>query len=182
MLISPLFDFALTHVADAEAGCASGVRNSLQPLTGALGVAVIGTHFFTPSSTLASWPPSPTARSSNSPPPRPAPAQPAAPHHARTDEPASSTRSTHRRIAPIGTAAWPRRETKTASMDAYRPDWGRDLGEPSSAHAQRCPDAAHPGNWANAGRSAARLVVGANLPPRRLPHRALPRPPSKEAH
>lgn len=51
MLIAPLFDFALGAVNDTEAGSASGVLNSVQQLAGALGVAVIGTVFF---STLTS--------------------------------------------------------------------------------------------------------------------------------
>jgi hypothetical protein len=47
MLVSPLFDFILASVTDDEAGSASGVLNSLQQLAGAIGVAVIGTVFFT---------------------------------------------------------------------------------------------------------------------------------------
>ena len=46
MLISPLFDFILASVTDDEAGSASGVLNSVQQLAGAIGVAVIGTVFF----------------------------------------------------------------------------------------------------------------------------------------
>jgi EmrB/QacA subfamily drug resistance transporter len=47
MLISPLFDFVLAAVADHEVGSASGVVNAAQQLAGAVGVAVIGTVFFT---------------------------------------------------------------------------------------------------------------------------------------
>jgi EmrB/QacA subfamily drug resistance transporter len=46
MLISPLFDFILAAVTDDEAGSAAGVVNAVQQLAGALGVAVIGTAFF----------------------------------------------------------------------------------------------------------------------------------------
>ncbi|HTX01106.1 MAG TPA: MFS transporter [Acidimicrobiales bacterium] len=46
MLISPLFDFVLASVEDAEVGSASGVVNAAQQLAGAVGVAVIGTVFF----------------------------------------------------------------------------------------------------------------------------------------
>jgi len=46
MLVSPLFDFVLTSVTDAETGSASGVLNALQQLAGAVGVAGIGTIFF----------------------------------------------------------------------------------------------------------------------------------------
>jgi hypothetical protein len=47
MLISPLFDFILASVADREVGSAAGVLNAVQQLAGALGVAVLGTIFFT---------------------------------------------------------------------------------------------------------------------------------------
>jgi EmrB/QacA subfamily drug resistance transporter len=47
MLISPLFDFILATVTDDEVGSASGVLNALQQLAGAVGVAAIGTVFFT---------------------------------------------------------------------------------------------------------------------------------------
>jgi EmrB/QacA subfamily drug resistance transporter len=47
MLISPLFDFILAAVTDDEVGSASGVLNAVQQLAGALGVAGIGTIFFT---------------------------------------------------------------------------------------------------------------------------------------
>jgi MFS family permease len=47
MLISPLFDFILASVTDQEVGSASGVLNAVQQLGGAIGVAGIGTIFFT---------------------------------------------------------------------------------------------------------------------------------------
>ena len=47
MLISPLFDFILASVTDREVGSASGVLTALQQLAGAVGVAAIGTVFFT---------------------------------------------------------------------------------------------------------------------------------------
>ncbi|HEY1517393.1 MAG TPA: MFS transporter [Solirubrobacteraceae bacterium] len=50
MIVSPLFDFILASVADNEVGSASGVLNAMQQLAGAIGVAGIGTIFF---STLA---------------------------------------------------------------------------------------------------------------------------------
>jgi MFS family permease len=46
MLISPLFDFILASVTDDEVGSASGVLNACQQLAGAVGVAGIGTIFF----------------------------------------------------------------------------------------------------------------------------------------
>jgi EmrB/QacA subfamily drug resistance transporter len=46
MLISPLFDFILASVNDHEAGSASGVLNAAQQLASAIGVAAIGTVFF----------------------------------------------------------------------------------------------------------------------------------------
>lgn len=46
MLISPLFDFILASVTDEEVGSASGVLNALQQLAGAIGVAGLGTIFF----------------------------------------------------------------------------------------------------------------------------------------
>ena len=46
MLIAPLFDFVLASVTDEEVGSASGVLNSVQQLAGAIGVAAIGTLFF----------------------------------------------------------------------------------------------------------------------------------------
>jgi EmrB/QacA subfamily drug resistance transporter len=50
MLVGPLFDFILAAVGDAEVGSAAGVLNAVQQLAGALGVATVGTLFF---STLA---------------------------------------------------------------------------------------------------------------------------------
>lgn len=47
MLVSPLFDFILASVTDHEVGSAAGVLNAVQQLAGALGVAVLGTIFFT---------------------------------------------------------------------------------------------------------------------------------------
>jgi predicted MFS family arabinose efflux permease len=47
MLISPLFDFILASVTATEIGSASGVLNAVQQLAGAIGVAGIGTIFFT---------------------------------------------------------------------------------------------------------------------------------------
>src|SRR5262249_22235581 len=46
MLIAPLFDFVLAAVTDDEVGSASGVLNAVQQLAGAIGVAAIGTLFF----------------------------------------------------------------------------------------------------------------------------------------
>ena len=46
MMISPLFDFILASVTDTEVGSASGVLNAIQQLGGAVGVAGIGTLFF----------------------------------------------------------------------------------------------------------------------------------------
>jgi EmrB/QacA subfamily drug resistance transporter len=45
-LLAPLFDFVLAGVEDDEVGSASGVLNAMQQLGGALGIAVIGTVFF----------------------------------------------------------------------------------------------------------------------------------------
>jgi EmrB/QacA subfamily drug resistance transporter len=45
-LVAPLFNFILAAVEDSEAGSASGVLNAVQQLAGAIGVAVIGTIFF----------------------------------------------------------------------------------------------------------------------------------------
>jgi EmrB/QacA subfamily drug resistance transporter len=47
MGISPLFDFILASVREHEVGSASGVLNAVQQLAGAIGVAGIGTIFFT---------------------------------------------------------------------------------------------------------------------------------------
>ncbi len=46
MLVAPLFDFILASVTDHEVGSASGVLNAFQQLAGAVGVAAIGTIFF----------------------------------------------------------------------------------------------------------------------------------------
>jgi EmrB/QacA subfamily drug resistance transporter len=45
-MLSPLFDFVLAGVDDDEVGSASGVLNAMQQLGGAIGIAVIGTLFF----------------------------------------------------------------------------------------------------------------------------------------
>ena len=47
LFIVPAFDTILSAVTDAETGSASGVLNSIQQLGGAIGVAVLGTVFFT---------------------------------------------------------------------------------------------------------------------------------------
>jgi hypothetical protein len=46
MTISPLFDFILAAVTEAEVGSASGVVTAVQQLGGAIGVAAMGTIFF----------------------------------------------------------------------------------------------------------------------------------------
>jgi EmrB/QacA subfamily drug resistance transporter len=46
LFIAPLFDTILAAVTDRETGSASGVLNALQQLAGAIGVAVLGTVFF----------------------------------------------------------------------------------------------------------------------------------------
>jgi EmrB/QacA subfamily drug resistance transporter len=46
LLVGPLFDFILAAVDGAEVGSAAGVLNAVQQLAGALGVATIGTLFF----------------------------------------------------------------------------------------------------------------------------------------
>ncbi len=45
-MLAPLFDFVLAGVDDDEVGSASGVLNAMQQLGGALGIAIIGTIFF----------------------------------------------------------------------------------------------------------------------------------------
>ena len=45
-MLAPLFDFVLAGVDDDEVGSASGVLNAMQQLGGAIGIAVIGTLFF----------------------------------------------------------------------------------------------------------------------------------------
>ena len=47
LFIVPVFDTIIAAVTDAETGSASGVLNALQQLGGAIGVAVLGTVFFT---------------------------------------------------------------------------------------------------------------------------------------
>jgi EmrB/QacA subfamily drug resistance transporter len=47
LFIAPLFDTILAAVTDQETGSASGVLNALQQLAGSIGVAVLGTVFFT---------------------------------------------------------------------------------------------------------------------------------------
>jgi EmrB/QacA subfamily drug resistance transporter len=46
LVVAPLFSFIIAGVADAEVGSASGVLNALQQLGSAVGVAVLGTIFF----------------------------------------------------------------------------------------------------------------------------------------
>ncbi|HZU40107.1 MAG TPA: MFS transporter [Solirubrobacteraceae bacterium] len=46
LVVAPLFDIILAGVADHELGSGSGVLNAVQQLAGALGVAVLGTVFF----------------------------------------------------------------------------------------------------------------------------------------
>jgi MFS family permease len=50
LFVVPVFDTIIAAVTDAETGSASGVLNAIQQLGGAIGVAVLGTIFF---STLA---------------------------------------------------------------------------------------------------------------------------------
>jgi len=45
-MLAPLFDFVLAGVDDDEVGSASGVLNAMQQLGGALGIAIMGTIFF----------------------------------------------------------------------------------------------------------------------------------------
>ena len=44
--LAPLFTFILAGVADDEVGSASGVLNAVQQLASAIGIALIGTFFF----------------------------------------------------------------------------------------------------------------------------------------
>jgi predicted MFS family arabinose efflux permease len=44
--LAPLFSFILAGVADDEVGSASGVLNAVQQLAGAMGIALVGTLFF----------------------------------------------------------------------------------------------------------------------------------------
>jgi MFS family permease len=46
LFIVPVFDTIIAAVTDAETGSASGVLNAIQQLGGAVGVAVLGTVFF----------------------------------------------------------------------------------------------------------------------------------------
>jgi MFS family permease len=46
LFIVPAFDTIIAAVTDAETGSASGVLNAIQQLGGAIGVAVLGTVFF----------------------------------------------------------------------------------------------------------------------------------------
>jgi EmrB/QacA subfamily drug resistance transporter len=46
LTVAPLFDVVLAAVTDQETGSASGVLNALQQLSGAFGVALLGTVFF----------------------------------------------------------------------------------------------------------------------------------------
>ncbi|BBA95341.1 putative transmembrane efflux protein [Actinacidiphila reveromycinica] len=46
MVMAPFFDIALAGVSDDETGSASGVLNAVQQLGGSIGVAVLGTVFF----------------------------------------------------------------------------------------------------------------------------------------
>jgi EmrB/QacA subfamily drug resistance transporter len=47
LFVVPVFDTIISAVTDAETGSASGVLNAIQQLGGAVGVAVLGTVFFT---------------------------------------------------------------------------------------------------------------------------------------
>jgi MFS family permease len=47
LFVVPVFDTIIAAVTDAELGSASGVLNAIQQLGGAIGVAVLGTIFFT---------------------------------------------------------------------------------------------------------------------------------------
>lgn len=46
ILVGPLFDFIIAAVDGDEVGSAAGVQNAVQQLAGALGVATLGTLFF----------------------------------------------------------------------------------------------------------------------------------------
>ena len=46
LFIVPAFDAIISAVTDAETGSASGVLNAIQQLGGAIGVAVLGSVFF----------------------------------------------------------------------------------------------------------------------------------------
>ena len=47
LFVVPVFDTIIAAVSDAETGSASGALNALQQLGGAIGVAVLGSVFFT---------------------------------------------------------------------------------------------------------------------------------------
>jgi len=47
LCVAPLFDIILGSVTDQETGSASGVLNACQQLASSIGVAVLGTIFFT---------------------------------------------------------------------------------------------------------------------------------------
>ena len=46
MFVVPVFDTIIAAVSDAETGSASGALNAIQQLGGGIGVAVLGTIFF----------------------------------------------------------------------------------------------------------------------------------------
>jgi MFS family permease len=46
LVVAPLFDVVLAAVDDRAVGPASGILNALQQLSGAVGVALLGTLFF----------------------------------------------------------------------------------------------------------------------------------------
>ena len=47
LFVVPVFDTIISAVTDQETGSASGVLNALQQLGGGIGIAVLGTIFFT---------------------------------------------------------------------------------------------------------------------------------------
>jgi len=59
LALAPVFDVVLAGVEDHELGSASGLVNALQQLGGALGIAIIGTLFFSLATTHASSAPRP---------------------------------------------------------------------------------------------------------------------------
>ena len=63
-MLTPLFDFVLAGVDDDEVGSASGVLNAMQQLGGAIGIAVLGTVFFSVAAQAGSagLPPDPVDR------------------------------------------------------------------------------------------------------------------------
>jgi uncharacterized membrane protein YfcA len=50
LVVAPLFDVILASVTDEETGSASGLLNSGQQLSGSIGVAVLGSIFFSAAS------------------------------------------------------------------------------------------------------------------------------------